>query len=124
MKACLSSSKSDSMPILKATVLGSRSASSLTKHPKNLNITNPRLSLSCSSQMNKRESSHVVALSDECLQCPPDSSMSICDNDAIRLSKVHKAQIQTFSCLSQMHITGYAGCCTICWTCRSPMDFL
>ncbi len=91
VKACLLSSKSESMPILKATVLGSRSASSLTKHPKNLNITNPRLSLSWSSQMNKRESSQIVALSDKCLQCPPDSSMSISDKDAIRLSKVHKA---------------------------------
>jgi hypothetical protein len=89
VKASLSFDKSDTMPILKATVLGSRSVSSLTKHPKNLNITNPRLSLSCSSKMNRRESSPVLALSEVSPPCHHDSSQTVLDKNAIRLSKVH-----------------------------------
>jgi hypothetical protein len=89
VNASYSFEKSDTVPILKAAVLGSRSASSLTKHPKNLNISNPRLSLSCSSKMNGRESSPVLALSEVAPACLHDSSPSVLDQNAIRLSKVH-----------------------------------
>ncbi len=124
VKSSLSFIKSDSMPILKATVLGSRSASSLTKHPKNFNITQPRLSLSCSSNMSKREASSLLESSEERPPCPHEFPETAFDRNAIRLSKVHTLRRLVF-CLS-FHImdTGNTDFSTICGTCRSPMDFL
>ena len=79
----------NSIPVSKASVLGSRSASSLTKHPKNLNITNPRLSLSCSSKNTGRTSPALPAVS---VECSSDSPHLFCDRNAICLKKVHKRQ--------------------------------
>jgi hypothetical protein len=89
VKSSISFSKSDTMPILKATVLGSRSASSLTKHPKNFNITQPRLSLSCSSNIGRRDASSLLEPSEERSPCPHEFSETTFDRNAIRLSKVH-----------------------------------
>jgi hypothetical protein len=87
VQSSLSFIKSDSIPILKATVLGSRSASSLTKHPKNFNVTQPRLSLSCSS--NIRRASYLLEPSEERPPCPHEFPETAFDRNAIRLSKVH-----------------------------------
>ena len=89
VKASVSFVEHAAIPVMKTSVLGSRSAGALTKHPKNFNIKIPRLSLSCSSKMTGRISpSPAVSM-----ECSIDSPQLFCDRDAVCLKKVDTLQI-------------------------------
>jgi hypothetical protein len=89
VKLSNSTGGSAGLPIFKAAVLGSRSASSLTKHPKNLNTTNPRLSLSCNSQIGRRAFSAAIKGTEQTLpSCSHEMPQFHFDN-SICLTKVN-----------------------------------
>jgi hypothetical protein len=80
--------KADTMPIHKASILGSKSASSGTKLTKASNDANPRLSLSCNSNTSGRASSNLTFVPIKSESSPKVSPQLINGDETICLTKV------------------------------------
>jgi hypothetical protein len=96
--------KADTMPIHKASILGSKSASSGTKLAKASNDVNPRLSLSCNSNISARASANLSFSSVKSEPSPNVSPQLMCGDETICLTKVRTlltfCQLD-FKCMAQ-----------------------